>query len=677
MITELMLAPEDKVISSFIIRPGTSTNDFQFFPEGGELINGIATRIGFKGINSLGLGIGLKGTITDNQGTSVTTFTASHLGMGSFYLNAEPSKTYKANVTFSDGSTKSYELPKALPSGIALQVSNNDPTSFGVKLIANEEYFKANKEKLFIIVATNNGIINYAAKSVLKAQATPIKIPKDRFPSGIVQITIFNELGEPLSERLVFNGQKNDLALSVKSDLAAYKPRQKVKLTLSAKNGAATADGSFSVSVTDEQKVPVNEDNEITILSSLLLTSELKGYIEQPNYYFNKTNDKKIAELDELLLTQGFRRFNYKDIMAGKLPPSKLLPEQGLRISGTLRDRTGMPVSRGTLRLTIPETKFGVEAITNPSGIFVFNNLIIPDSAEVTINAKYSAKGSNLMIMLDGQTTAPVTANIHMPDEIQNIDSAIAPYLENSKKQYSFLRTLKEVKIEGAKAKRPTHADHSAFMGLSNISGTLIEGSRFSGCNSVPMCLQGMAIGLTYFENNFYVSRDYNQGSRVPVQIFLNSTPIDYFSLVSMNPADIENVEVFPRDELGTINRLYNTNGVLIINTKAPVKGTKISIEELKRMIPEANLVKFKPKGFSKQREFYLPKYVNAAATYNFNDLRTTVYWNPKLATTATDVDPLALEYYNADGNGTYRVVVEGVDKKGNVARSVYRYTVK
>ena len=107
---------------------------------------------------------------------------------------------------------------------------------------------------------------------------------------------------------------------------------------------------------------------------------------------------------------------------------------------------------------------------------------------------------------------------------------------------------------------------------------------------------------------------------------------------------------------------------------KAP-KGTKMSLAEFKKLMPEANLLKFSPKGFSTQREFYSPKYVNAASTYNFNDLRSTIYWNPKAITDTTGV--LSLDYYNGDGNGTYRAVIEGVDKDGNISRSVYRYTVK
>ena len=133
-------------------------------------------------------------------------------------------------------------------------------------------------------------IVYYAAKASLKNQIIIIKIPKKNFPSGIAQITLFNSNSEPVSERLVFVLNKESMSLTVKTDLPTYKPRQKVKMSVDAKSAGLPIVGDFSVSVIDEQKVPNDENTETTILSSLLLTSDLKGYIEKPNYYFNKTD---------------------------------------------------------------------------------------------------------------------------------------------------------------------------------------------------------------------------------------------------------------------------------------------------------------------------------------------------------------------------------------------------
>lgn len=673
LITELNLTDKDIVTNSFSLRPVATTHDIQFFPEGGEMVSGLAMRVSFKAVTAKGLGIDLKGTVTDNQGNTLSNFSSSHLGMGSFYLNVETDKSYKANITFKDGTSKSFDLPKALPSGIISQITNTDPAAFNLKILANDTYFQQNKGKTFFIVATQGGIIYYAAKTRLATQVNSAKIPKDKFPAGIVQVTLFSESGEPINERLAFNYPINE-SLSLKSDLPSYKPRQKVKLTVTPKNANQPLEGNYSISVTDETKVPVDEDTETTILSSLLLTSDLQGYIEKSNYYFTKTDEKKLADLDLLMLTQGYRRFAYKDILANKFPPVTYLPEQDMRITGTLRDRTGMPVRKGALRLTVPGTNISSEAITSPSGLFAFPNLSIPDSSEVLINAKYSTNGSNLMIMLDGSPLPEVGKNPYPAEEVSNIDSTLSAYLSNSKRQYNYLRTLKEVKIEGAKIKKPSHADHSALAGLSSITGTVIDGERLKDCNSVALCLQTMAMGLTFFENNFYVTRDYQQGSRVPVAIFINGMALDYMALLNVLPSEVESVEVFTKDELGTVNRMYNTNGVLVVNTKK-IKKSTMSIADLKKMLPQQNMLKFNPKGFSKQREFYMPKYINPANTYNFNDLRTTIYWNPKVITSGTA--PLSLEYFNADGKGTYRAVIEGVDKFGNVTRSVYRYTVK
>ncbi len=302
-------------------------------------------------------------------------------------------------------------------------------------------------------------------------------------------------------------------------------------MTVTAKNATEKLAGDFSISVTDEQKVPVNEDTETTIFSSLLLSSDLKGYIEKPNYYFNKTNDKKLADLDVLMLTQGYRRFAYKDILADQYPKVNFLPEQGMNITGTLRDRTGMPVKKAGLRLTIPGKTYSAEAFTSPSGVFNFQNLNFPDSSQVVISAKYGANGNNLMIMVDQAPMAGITHNKNMADEVQNIDSTLNNYLSNSKKQYSYLRQLKEVVIAGAPIKKVSHADYPALSSLSMMADHMIDGSRFAGCNDLLTCLKTMATGLTYEENNFYITRDYNAGRRTPVQVFVAGTPVDVFSI--------------------------------------------------------------------------------------------------------------------------------------------------
>jgi hypothetical protein len=674
LLTDLVLADKEVLSSSFNIKPLVGSIDLQFFPEGGEMYVGLPSQVAIKAVQPNGLGIDYTGNVTDNDGNQVTAISSSHLGMGSFYLNPEPSKTYKANITFKDGSKQVYQIPAAKPTGLNLQVTNSLADVISVKIVANEPYFQANKGKALFLVAQHNNVVYYAAQTMLQNQVTSAKIPKDKFPSGIVQLTLFSSAGEPVSERLAFVLHKDALNLKISTDLASYKPRQKVKMTVTAQDSTKKLAGDFSVTVIDEQKVPFNDDSETTILSSLLLTSDLQGYIEKPNYYFNKPNEKKMADLDILLLTQGYRRFVYKDILANKYNTVSFYPEQGMDITGTLRDRTGMPVKKGALRLTVTGKPISQEILTSPSGLFTFKNLNIPDSSEVVISAKYNANSNNMMIMLDQSPAAAITKNMNRPDEVQNIDSTLNNYIANSKRQYRFLNNLKEVVIKGAPVKKISHNDYSALTTLSMMADHQIDGERLSNCRDLINCLKTMATGLTFYENNFYITRDYNAGGRVPVQVFMAGTPVDLFSINGANVAEIESIEIFLKDEIGTVSRTYGTNGVISINMKK-IEKTNMSIADLKKLMPESNTLKFNPKGFSKERSFYAPKYL-PGKTYNVLDLRSTIFWNPKVVTDAT-TGASSFEFYNADGKGTYKAIVEGLDVNGNPGRFIYRYTVK
>ena len=188
------------------------------------------------------------------------------------------------------------------------------------------------------------------------------------------------------------------------------------------------------------------------------------------------------------------------------------------------------------------------------------------------------------------------------------------------------------------------------------------------------MCLQTAAMGLTYEQEYFYVTRDYNAGSRVPVQVFLNGMPVDVHALHTVTPAEVESIEIFTRDDLGTVNRTYQTNGVLVVHTKKKPEGEKLSLADLEKLIPKSNVVTFKPLGYVKQKEYYAPKY-ETQESRNISDLRTTIHWAPGVTTNAEG--NARLEFYNADGKGSYRVVVEGIDKTGRLGRQVYRYKVQ
>lgn len=675
LITSIEMPDKKLANSSFPLKNAFNGVDLQFFPEGGLLIAGINSQVAFKAIGTNGLGVDVKGTIVDGQGTEVAKFASSHLGMGKTQFIPQPNTSYKALAEFANGTKATYLLPRVVSNGITLAVNNLDPQALILQVAASDDFYRRNQNRMFYLVAQTGGFIVYAAQTRLSAQTYSATIPKSKFKTGVVQLSLMSSAGDPLSERLIFINHDDNLNLALTSDKPAYTGgRGHVMMKLSAKQAAAPVEGNFSVSVIDESKVPFKEDNENTILTYLLLTSDITGYVEQPNYYFNHPDIKKATDLDLLMMTQGFRWFDMYDVVAGKVPRATLPPEQGIDLSGTLRKLNGIPVFKGVLRLIIPDKNFSAETTTDADGNFVFRNVTFTDSSKITISARNNVDARNLKITMNGGLYPAIGKSESYGDEIVNIDSTLNTYVQNSEKQYKFNQILKEVVVKSAPARKPKHEQYTALTGLPMVADHEIGPERLTGCNNFLMCIQGQLTGLTFDNNNFYITRAYNQGSRTPVQFYVRGLQVDVNFLNSINPAEVESIEVFLNDGVSGINRMTNTAGIVSINMKQAPKGTPVKVSDLSQLFPDQNTVTFSPKGYVKAKQFYSPKYL-VTKTITTSDLRTTIYWNPAVVTDKTGL--ATFDFYNADSRGTYKAIVEGIDKDGNIGRAVYRYTVK
>jgi hypothetical protein len=665
------------IVNSYSLKNVASPIDVQFFPEGGDLVTGIKSKVAFKAVKPDGLGTDVKGTIVDNSGTVVASVTTQHLGMGVFELTAEAGKTYKATLTFADGSQNSYDLPKAKESGITFNITGSDPEKLTLTISANDAYFLANKYKKISILGQSGQVICYGGQSVLVTKSYSATIAKSKFPSGVAQFTIFAANGDPLAERVVFIQRNDQLKIGLSTAKSTYGAREPVAFNVTAKTAAnQPAIAHLSVTVLDDRKVPFDEDAETTILTSQLLSADLKGYIEKPNYYFNKVSDKTTADLDVLMLTQGYRRIVYKDVFTNKQPTIKFWPEDGIEISGSLRTSAGMPVPRGVLNFYVKNMKISASVNTNPEGEFKISKLYFPDSVKAVINAKGSINGNNLMIMMNNPPPQPPTPNTTAADEVINIDTVLNAYLQNDKKQSANSRVLKEVVIKEQKPeKKISHQDFPTLVGLSSIPDHVVDGKRLEACGSLYECIKATLPGITYYQDKLYITRDYNAGKKVEVSIYLDGTIVDFANLFGIPVETIDQIEIFNNEGLSGVNRMNGTNGVVVISSKKTTKP-KLDKELLAQLTTsQYSAVTFSPKGYYPARAFYSPKY-DATKSGSFGgDLRSTIYWNPKVI---TDKDGNSgFNFFNADGTGTYRAIIEGIDSNGNIGRTLYRYTVK
>lgn len=650
--------------------------DIQFFPEGGDLISGVNKKVAFKAVASGGSGMKVKGKIIDSKKKEIIAFEDLGMGMGSFTLLPTSGETYKAVVTFENGVEKTVDLPAVVDNKINVVSVSQDNEFINVGLVTNDQYFNTIQNKPYYVFGQLNGHLIYAAQASIKSNAVSVKIPLKELPNGVVQVTLLTPDGQPVSERLVYIQPQELIGIQVATDKTDYGRKDLVKMKLNLDTKVDSLPGNFSVAVIDESKVPYNDDDDKGIVSNMLVASDLKGYIEKPNYYFNPKNENRIEALDALMMTQGFRRFDYKDLVQAKLPQVKFMPEQGITITGILRQNTGRVQPNGGLLLNIPGAAIKKDAYTDNSGRYTFENLVFTDSLKATLNARGNDNFRSLVITMDPTMFPEIDPNNpNKAAAIQNIDENLQAYLDNSKKEFRTHNLIEEVVVTASVEKKQTSKDFSALTGLS-MPEHRIEGSRFNGCNVLSMCLNTMLTGITFDVNTqkYYITRNYNQGSRVPVQFFLNGMPIDEPSINSIQVAEIEAIEIFMRDDLGTVRNLYQNDGVVSIITKKEKKQPRMTMAQIEAMLPKSNVIDFYPLGYVKERKFYEPKYTTPESK-NTNDYRTTIYWNPEVRVDSKG--EVNLEFFNADGVGKYKVVVEGNDLQGNVGRQIYYYNVK
>jgi len=656
--------PENSTAKSVIGKP-----DLQFFPESGQMIAGLPIKVAFKAVSMNGLGIGAKGDVTDNSGTVVCQLESSHRGMGSFSFIPETGKSYKANVMFADGSKNGLDLPVPTSKGIALVVNNDSLPKAGVKILSNPAYYNENRGKDYTLLIYSGG----SATTVpikLDSSIISLDILKRHLHTGIATITLFSETNEPLCERLFFVQNFDKLNLNLSADKSSYTTREKVSIKLNAKTRADSASmGHFSVSVIDESKVDINEDKENTILSNLLLTSDLKGTVEQPNYYFANITDEKLKELDLVMLTHGYRRFEWKQVLNNNDQPLAYQPEKSLEITGQTKNLLGASLPKANVSLLPTQSKQVFTTKADDKGYFAFRDMAFWDSTRFVLQAT-NAKGKiYTKLTYNSDKFVPVIAASQPINE--NINTIISPaYLANNEKQQEELsklglgrgKMLKEVKIRGIKL--DDKYETQSFAGAGHADQVLHSKDIGYG-PSLASVLVGKLYGVGFSSSQpGHKNVPYHDGG--PMLVIIDGTQLTDSDIGNINPTDVETVEVL-KYASASIYGIQGGHGVLIVTTK---RGGSTKPED----IASTGILAITAQGYQKVREFYSPKY-ESGITYNHPDLRSTIYWKPELT---TDKDGNAsFDFYNADGIGNYRIVIEGIDEKGNLGRQTFTYKVQ
>jgi TonB-dependent SusC/RagA subfamily outer membrane receptor len=675
--------PENTV--NQLMQESSNKADIQFFPEGGSLVTGINTKVAFKAIGTNGLSIHVRGVVLDNDNKVVCSFSSAHLGMGYFFLNPAYGQTYKARITFGDSSKEVVDLPRQQISGISLSVNYDQDSKVSFIIEANAAWFKINKNKDFILVIYSGGkAITYPFNQ--DVHIITFDLERRLLQTDVAMVTLFSAEGEPLCERLFFVQNNDQLGLHLEADTTPYKKREGMKLVFDAKDWAdSSVTGHFSVSVTDESKVPEDENNERNILTDLLITSSVAGYVEQPNYYFNNPAADVFKNLDILMLTQGYRSFEWKQVLDTNHKTLAFQHEAGLEISGRVTNLFGKPIANATVTLIPFRGDTTLTTLSDNKGLFHFSKVAFTDTIHIILSA-VNSKGNNSTkiiyiedkdepaISVNEKTTSPIVNNTVMTHYLDNAKNYM-----NEKTKYSFGKpiVLKEVKVKGKGLDNQYRTQSLAGAGNADQVMHADEIEQISG--ELGTSLNGRLRGLQFRHDPLMGSGDYPYMSSPPgdgpmvvvidgevtnmVDRSGNLQPVD----IDIIPSSlVESVEVL-KFASASMYGMGGGNGVLIITTK---QGNKFKDNSAPN-----GILSIAPVGFYKARTFYSPKYDPANINSTRTDLRSTIYWNPEIQTGKDG--KASFDYFNADGTGTYKVTIEGIDTNGNIGRLEYRYKVE
>lgn len=645
------------------------SSDITFYPEAEFLLANTFNRIGFLATDGRGKGLPVSGYI-EQAGEKLISFESEHAGIGSFSLNPEAGKVYKAVAHFPDGRTIEKTLPLASSNGYTLAVNNAIENAVWVQVGASKELIDG---KTVSLIAQQEGEVFYAAKSKLDKADLAIGIPRKNLPSGTMTLLLLDADLNLLAKRSVFNLNQTDLIpLKVLSNKKTYHTREKIELTIKADSlDDSLRLGTFSIAVTHLDKVRDSMRKQDNILSSLLLTSNTKQYIEGPGYYFGE-NEQQVdlkRQLDNLMLTLKPDSSFWPKVKTGVFPEKPYLAEKEMQISGVISKRNGDPLPEAKVTVISPQHITTIlDTLTDANGRFAFRDLVFFDSTRFVVQARDAKGKKNVDIKMDDVGGQQVSLNKNAPDEVTQANQALGDYLKLSNRSLTELQKfgllersiqLDEVEV---KATKENPAKYSANLNGPGNADQVISGDEtfFNGCPTLDMCLNGRLMGVMFRNGVPYSTRSPN----MPMQIVLDGMYMDASALNVIQPLDVASIEVLRNVGNTAIYGSFGAGGVIIITTRRGDQPRKYAAE-----LYTPGILTYQPQGLYQARLFRSPDYSQEEEKPGMKDLRTTIYWNPDVFTDKMGTHNLS--FYAANEPGVYQVVVEGMDTQGHLGRSI------
>ena len=691
--------------------------NFSFFPEGGNLIQGIPSRVAFEATDENGIPIEVTGVVIDGAKQELCRFSTLREGKGVFaYIPGDSKQKAVAEVEYS-GKKYQFDLPASLSQGITMETDNlSDPDNIWITLRRS-----GNTTGEFGLVVLSGG--NLQSYSYINftddKKELRFKVDKTEFPSGVSQVVLFDDKGKIICDRLIFTGGNNFLDISVKTNKPLYLPFELVEMEFSVSDSESNpVNTTFSLSVRDGMNEVEYKHN---ILTDLLLMSEIKGYVRNPSYYFEKHDDTRRAALDVLLMVQGWRRYSWNQMAGLEDLQLKYTAEQGIETNGTVvsivRERPKADVKVDLLLKQKVEEDTDEEPnvftdtfVTDEQGRFSFVS-DVPGMWSMILSITEKGKRKDHMMLLD---------RVFSPDpkEYRYSDLQVNIADENNKSIVEGeISDVTEEETEDWASFFAAYEDSLSKLGITDKVHVLPEVTVRARRSAATDVAHNRSTSVAYYDVVSEMDNIYDRGTYIGDDIhdMLVNTNKKFFTIGRSEYLGYDNVRakwvlfvvnyepvLLDPDDNDNNGNYFHYKGLklsaiksIYINEDPEVIVQYIEVSRIAKNKPNYTpqwladnsfgcvvFIETYPDGktpnesikgvrktwlegySSEPKEFYNPDYSNLT-TRPDNDYRRTLYWNPSVATDESGV--AKINFYNNSRSKSFSISAETVTQQGMI----------
>lgn len=639
------------------------------FPESGNLVQGVNNRVAFKATNQFGTPVLIKGFLVNDKNKVLDTLKALHDGMGVFNFKPVAGEKYQLNWTDELGQKGSTILPAPKTQGVVMKITTDYEKAYAQ--IERTQDAPADFKKFKLLVHQHQQLIytvDFKGEEKLIQKAA---LPIDELPTGIVQFSLFTEDWKPVAERIVFvNNRLHEFNAKMSIPIIDLKKRGKNVIEIMVSDTAST---NMSMSVTDASIVLPEQQS---IYSDLLLSSDIKGKVHNPAYYFSSDADSVAAHLDLVMMTNGWRRFDWEKLIKGDFPKWTYPREtEFLKLAGKVYGNQALANTKELqLNLVISGKDSSSKLLFLPvakDGSFEQTGVMFYDTVRVFYSFNNNPK-------LTEQTQVKIQNGL-LYQEFKKIAFSLSGtqagwsdsmarvqlnyYLSEQEKLRRQMEsaTLQEVIVK-AKTKSPIQQLEEKY-----ASGLFSGGDGYSFDLTTDVSSMGAIDVLTYLQGKVAGLMITGSGANAQVSwrgatpdLFLNEMKMSIDMVQSLNVPDIAFIKVFRPPFFGSPGG--GGGGAIAIYTK---KGKTGRANQANNKGMENTVLG----GYSVFKEFFNPNYDKPTGNFEV-DSRTTLFWNPYLLTNKRS-PRVKVEFFNNDSSKKLQVVLEGMNSNGKLTRVV------